>query len=161
MTAVGLISSLFLPVLAVADSAEGISFTDGQLWECTAKSEVSHREERLQFVVTGTATKREISRRPNFQNEDVIVSVALTNLDPSACSKAKKFTHLAFEKEALDQCEPKLLGESDALISRRSWKELSDARGKWLIAKQKGKGVVIGLTPSDFLWVLTKRNCPN
>lgn len=146
---------------AVADGKQSIKFRLGELWECTARYPEKAPKERLQFLVTGITTQREVSRRSNFQNDGIIVSVALADLDPDACTAVKSFFHIGFTSDALVLCEPEFVGKNDTLIAKRRWREAVRAREKWLIGMQKGKGVIVDLPPSRILKMVKQRRCTN
>lgn len=141
--------------------AETTAFENGQLWECTIQHDTAPPDERIQFLVTGVATKREVSRRLNFQNDDIVVSVALIDLDPMACTRAKSFLHMAYSEEGLRACAPVLVDQDNRLSSLNAWKSARNARGNWLIGMQSNKGVVIDLSPSRLLTTLRLTRCPS
>jgi hypothetical protein len=139
--------------------AETTAFGSGQLWECKTRHDTASPDERVQFLVTGVATNREVSRRLNFQNDDPVVSVALIDLDPKACAGARRFLHMAYSEEGLRACAPILVKNDSRLSSPNAWKSARDARGSWLIGMQSNKGVVIDLSPSKFLAMLRRQRC--
>lgn len=155
--AIGLILTLFLSAPSTAANTEG--FARGQLWECTTLHERASSNQRIQFLVSGTATMREVSRRPHFQNDKLVISVALADLNPDACPRASRFLHVAFTEQGLLECAPTLVAESQWLANPNAWKAATSARGNWLIRMQSNRGVVVGLTPSHFLVQLHRDRC--
>jgi hypothetical protein len=155
----GIWTTLVTSIWASCALAETATFESGQLWECTLQYKTASPDQRLQFLVTGIATQREVSRRPNFQNDERVISVALTDLDPMACPQAKRFLHMAYSEEGLLSCSPRLIEHDNRLASPNSWKAARDARGKWLIGMQSNKGVLVSLNPSRFLALVSKKRC--
>ena len=139
--------------------AEKVTFESGQLWECTLRHETASPDQRLQFLVTGVAKQREVSRRSNFQNDELVISVALIDLDPKVCAQAKRFLHMAYSENGLRACAPKLVHTDNRLSSPNAWKAARNARGSWLVGMQSNKGVMVSISPSRFLSLLKKKHC--
>lgn len=157
---------LFRPLILVGcviatgptDAQTSKMYSAGQLWTCTKAPGAADQSPGIRILVTGTAKSRDVSRRLNFQTDDIIVSVALLNDDPKACAAARQFQHLAFSETALNACAPRLMnGQEDP--DSLGWKAARDARGKWLIGMQRNKGVVIGLDPLSFISMVQRRRC--
>jgi len=138
--------------------AETTAFNTGELWQCTIQHDEAPPGEKIEFMVTGVATEREISRRLNFQNDKPVISVALIDRDPLACNSVRRFLHMAYSEEGLLACAPVLIEQGNQ-PSPSYLQSVRDARGNWLIRMQTGRGVVIGLNPSQFLGMLRRVRC--
>ena len=149
----------FACFLGTIGFSQTTKFEQGQLWECTSRHNTASSGQKLQFLVTGVTTQREVSRRSNFQNDNLVVSVAMVDLDEEACPQARSFLHMAYSEDGLLACSPKLMEQDNRLASPNSWKAARDARGKWLIGMQSNKGALISLNPSRFLALVSKRRC--
>jgi len=165
---------VFIFLLAFASDAKAITVDDpkgarsemliGQHWSCAIKDPAGSASEIISLTITGVATKRAISNRPNFQTDEVVVSVDLIDvmglferrrdqLTNGRCATSLRLKHVAFTVDALQKCDLNFVS------NRKVATETFAARARWLDRMSRDEGVVVELHPANFLQLVRRKRC--
>ncbi|MEM7056451.1 MAG: hypothetical protein AAF557_02575 [Pseudomonadota bacterium] len=136
----------------------------GQRWSCGVEDPVGSGAELIALTITGIATKRAVSKRPNFQSDEVVVSVDLIDvlgiterrydrLTNGRCDRSLRFNHVAFTASALQKCDLKFVSNHKIDADKFA------ARMRWLQRMSRDEGVVVELHPGEFLQLVRRKRC--